>query len=167
MGQKVSFDEINKIINITVAPDANGDINIDVKEDLYSDGKEDWVANENLRRFQFPITAVGGNPLPGGAALGTTFFLASDWKIRPYDANHRLTIDGNLYATDGSDPFLNTIGNYTVRIMQKVSSLVDGVQDTSIAGAVWDSKLEDYTGEGTTGKKLGNDLTIQDYLGLQ
>jgi len=125
MGEKVSFDEINKIINITLAPDANDDIFIDVKTDLYSDGKEDWVSNENLRKFRFPISAVGGNPLPGSKELGSTFFLASDWKIKPYNASHRLTINGNLYSQDGSDPFLNPDGAYTVRIMQQVSSLVD------------------------------------------
>lgn len=125
MGAKVQFDELTKTINVTQAPDVNGDIDIDVKADLYSDGKEDWVNNENLRKFLFPISAVGGNPLPGEKALGTTFFLASDWKIKPYAANHRLTVNGNLYAEDGSDIFLDPDGAYTVRIMQQVSSLVD------------------------------------------
>jgi hypothetical protein len=124
MGEKVTFNEITKIIEITEAP-VDGEILIDVKTDLYSDGKEDWVSNENLRKFQFPITAVGGNPLPGEKALGTTFFLSSDWKIRPYNASHRLTVNGNLYSEDGSDAFLDPLGSYTVRIMQQVSSLVD------------------------------------------
>jgi hypothetical protein len=125
MGAKVTFNEITKIIEIDLAPDVNDEVFIDVKTDLYSDGKEDWVANENLRKFQFPIAAVGGNPLPGEKALGSTFFLNSDWKIRPYNASHRLIINGNFYSADGTDPFLDTIGTYTVRIMQQVSSLVD------------------------------------------
>ena len=127
MGAKVTFNEITKIIEIDETPDVNGDVLIDVKVDLYSDGKEDWVAAESLRKFNFPIGAVGGNPLPGAKDLGTTFFLASDWKIRPYDADHRLIIDGNLYSEDGSDPFLDTLSNYTVRIMQQVSDLVSTV----------------------------------------
>lgn len=131
MGEKVTFNEITKIIEIDEAPDVNGDVLIDVKADLYSDGKEDWVATESLRKFNFPIEAVGGNPLPGAKDLGTTFFLASDWKIRPYDTDHRLIIDGNLYAVDGSDPFLDTISNYTVRIMQQVSDLVSTVSSGS------------------------------------
>lgn len=125
MGEKVTFNELTKIIEIIEAPDVNGEVFIDVKIDLYSDGKEDWVANENLRKFQFPIIAVGGNPLPGSKALGSTFFISSDWKIRPYNTSHRLIINGNLYSEDGEDPFLDTIGTYTVRIMQQVSSLVD------------------------------------------
>lgn len=62
MGAKVTFNEVTKIIEIDEAPDVDGEVFIDVKTDLYSDGKEDWVANENLRKFQFPISAVGGNP---------------------------------------------------------------------------------------------------------
>jgi hypothetical protein len=124
MGQKVNFNEITKIIEITLAPDIDGDVLINVKGDLYSDGKEDWVTAENLRKFYFPISVEGGKPLPGEEELGSTFFLNSDWKIRPYNASHRLIINGNLYSVDGSDPFLDTIGTYTVRIMQKVSSLV-------------------------------------------
>ncbi len=125
MGAKVTFNEVTKIIEIDEAPDVDGEVFIDVKTDLYSDGKEDWVANENLRKFQFPISAVGGNPLPGEKALGSTFFLNSDWKIRPYNASHRLIINGNFYSADGTDPFLDPLGTFTVRIMQQVSSLVD------------------------------------------
>jgi hypothetical protein len=153
MGEKVSFDEINKIINVTIAPDVDGEIFIDVKTDLYSDGKEDWVNNENLRKFVFPISAVGGNPLPGEKALGTTFFLSSDWKIRPYNASHRMTINGNLYAADGSDPFLDPIGTYTVRIMQQVSSLVDStvqqlteIEYASFGGGVTVDRTSSYSG---------------------
>ena len=153
MGEKVSFDELTKTINITIPPDVDGEIFIDVKADLYSDGKEDWVNSENLRKFVFPIEAVGGNPLPGEKALGTTFFLASDWKIRPYNASHRMTINGNLYAEDGSDPFLDPIGTYTVRIMQQVSSLVDStiqqlaeIEYASFNGGVTVDLLSSYYG---------------------
>jgi len=125
MGAKVTFNELTRIIEIDLAPDANDEVFIDVKIDLYSDGKEDWVANENLRRLIFPISAVGGNSLPGSKQLGSTFFIRSDWKIAPYEASHRLIINGNFYSEDGEDPFLDTAGTYTVRIMQQVSSLVD------------------------------------------
>jgi hypothetical protein len=131
MGAKVTFNELTKTIEIDEAPDVNGDVLINVKVDLYSDGKEDWVAAENLRKFYFPISAEGGKPLPGEKDLGSTFFLASDWKIRPYDANHRLIIDGNLYAVDGSDPFIDTVSNFPVRVMQQVSDLVSTVSSGS------------------------------------
>lgn len=127
MGEKVTFDPLTRIITIDEAPDGNGEVFIDVKVDLYSDGKEDWVATENLRRLNFPIEAVGGQDLPGSKSLGTTFFLASDWKIRPYEASHTLRVNGNLYSVDGTDPILATVGAFAVRIIQFVSNLVDSI----------------------------------------
>jgi hypothetical protein len=122
MGSKATFDPLTRIITLTEAPDSNGDVLLDIKVDLYSDGKEDWVADESLRRLIFPLSAVGGNPIPGGA-LGSSFFIRADWKIRPYNADHRLLVEGNLYAADESDPFLETEGDYTVKVVQKVSAL--------------------------------------------
>ena len=127
MGAKVSFNSVTRRITITLAPDGDNEIYIDVKTDLYSAGKKDWVATESLRRVKYPIRSVAGdNILPDGSkALGSTYFIRSDWKIEPYEANHKLTVNGNFYSDDGSDPFLDTVGSYTVRIVQQVSSLVD------------------------------------------
>jgi len=157
MGEKVTFNEITKIIEIDEAPDGNGDILIDVKIDLYSDGKEDWVANENLRKFQFPIRVVGGDPLPGTKSLGGAFFLASDWKIRPYNDNHRMVVVGDFYSEDGTDIFLNTIGTYTVRIVQEVSALV--FTTTSDLGDVADTVWSHATA-------VALDLNVKRILGL-
>lgn len=153
MGEKVTFNSVTKIITIDEAPDGNGDVIINVRQDLYSDGKEDWVSTESLRRVQFPITAVGGNPTPGDKALGSTFFLKSDWKIQPYDANHRLIIEGNLYADDGSD-FILTVTGKTVKVVQTVSLLTEAIltggsaitQDDidDIADAVWTHSTADF-----------------------
>lgn len=115
MSEKVIFNEIEKRIIITTPP-VDGEIFINVKEDLYSDGKKDWVVNENLRKFIFPINSFGGNSLPGVSSLEPIFVINTDWKIKPYEANHRLIIYGNFYSYDGSDPFLDTIGNYNVHI---------------------------------------------------
>jgi hypothetical protein len=163
MAAKVNFNEITKIITITLAPDASGEIFIDVKTDLYSDGKEDWVLNENLRKFAFPIRSVGGDDLPGSKALGATFFLASDWKIRPYEASHKLVINGNLYSEDGSDPFLDTLGTFTVRIIQQVSSLVDStvqqltdIEYASFGGGVTIDVINGQSGTGGAGNPIGN-----------
>lgn len=151
MGAKVTFNELTRTIEIDEAPDVNGDVNIDVKVDLYSDGKEDWVANESLRKVIYPLSAVGGNPLPGGRYLGDTFFIRSDWKIAPYEADHRLIVDGNLYSEDGEDPFLDTAGAYTVRVLQQVSSLVDAITAdvgniaAEVKDAVWDEPLTGLT----------------------
>lgn len=142
MGNKVTFDGVNRIIQITEAP-SNGVVEIDVKIDIYSDGKEDWLADAALSKLKFPVSAIGGNPLPGSRALGTTFFLDPSWKIRPYEASHTLRVNGNLYSPDGVSPFVTTLGTYNVFLEQQVSSLVDStvqqleeIQYASFGGGV-------------------------------
>jgi len=128
MGAKVAFDPTTRTIEITLAPTlVNGEYvtNLDVQVDLYSDGKEDWLANESLRRVRFPISSVGGNPLPGSRVLGDTYFLAPDWKIAPYEATHRLIVAGNLYSSDGTNPFRPTVGPYNLFLERDVSVLVE------------------------------------------
>ena len=124
MGSKVTFDPTTRIIQVDEAP-VDGVVDIDVKIDLYSDGKEDWVSDVNLIKYTFPIRSVGGDPLPGDKALGATFFLDSTWKIRPYEGDHRLLVNGNLYSEDGTSPFTQTVGSYNVMVESTVSSLVD------------------------------------------
>ncbi len=124
MGQKVTFHPLTKIIQVDVAP-VDGVVDLDVKIDLYSDGKEDWITTPSLMVLPFPIRSVGGDPLPGSKALGATFFLDNAWKIRPYEGNHTFAVNGNLYSEDGSTPFTQTVGTYNVMVMNTVSSLVD------------------------------------------
>lgn len=124
MGSKVTFDPTTRIIQVDQAP-VDGVVNLDVKVDLYSDGKEDWVSEANLITYPYPIRSVGGDPLPGDKALGATFFLDSTWKIRPYEGSHVLNVNGNLYSEDGTSPFTPTVGSYNVTIISAVSSLVD------------------------------------------
>jgi len=122
MGVKVTFDPITKIIQVDQAP-AGGYVDLDVKVDLYSDGKEDWITDPNLTKIPFPIRSVGGDPISETESLGATYFLDEAWKIRPYEASHVLRVEGNFFAEDQSDPFINTIGSYVVRIVYKVSAL--------------------------------------------
>lgn len=127
MGAKATFNPITRIIKLTEAPSGpEGLVFIDVQIDLYSDMKEDWLNNASLRKFHPPIRVVGGDPLPGSKTLGDTYFLRSDWKIEPYDADQRLTVEGNLYSEDGTSPFIKpTGGSYSVQIERSVSNLVD------------------------------------------
>ena len=107
---------------------------IDVKVDLYSDGKEDWQSTEQLRRLRYPIRGVGGDARPGGA-LGSTFFLASDWKIQPYNSSQRLRINGNFYSEDGTTPFL-TVPGENVFLEQELSAIVEVEDAPGGGGAV-------------------------------
>lgn len=150
MGVKVNFNPNTKIIEVTIPPTGSPPfIDLDVRIDIYSDGKEDWLADPILNKLLFPVTALGGDPLPGDRALGSTFFLEYGWKIRPYNANHTFSVVGNLYTRDGSDPFLNTIDPYTVKVISTVSNLIEQVitgaagscDSDAIASAVWEKNI--------------------------
>lgn len=125
MGAKVTFDIITRTIFLTEAPviiDGQPVVNIDVRRDLYSAGKEDWLDNEEFRALIFPITAIGGQSIPGGR-LDATFFLRPDWSIQPFNADHRLLVNGNFFSEDGTSPFLPVPGS-TVTIEQTLSAIV-------------------------------------------
>lgn len=124
MAQHVDYDTDKRIIYVTTAP-VNGEVSIDVQIDLYSDMKEDWKDDTTLNRFALPISSVGGQPLPGSKTLGDTYFLAPDWKIRPYEADHKLAINGNLFSEDGTSVVIPPIGNYQVLVEMFVSNLSD------------------------------------------
>lgn len=121
MAAKVSFDVNAKRIIIN-----NGVTQLDTQIDLYSDSKEDWKSDTELNKFTFPFRVVGGDPLGGGVNAGAYFFLRNDlgWRIRPQEADHELTIDGNLFAEDSALPiFVPTLGDFTVTIRLNTSNL--------------------------------------------
>lgn len=151
-----TFDGPNKLIILS-----NGTTAVDVK-DMYSRWK-DWTILSNNAGFLNAFTVLGGDPLPGGRYLGTTYFLENGWKIRPYEGNHTLVISGNLYARDGSDPFVSTVGSYNVRIVLTVSNLVDTVNTgggigtaDEVRDAVWSATNFASHGLGTAGVKLND-----------
>ncbi|MEA3242323.1 MAG: hypothetical protein U9Q19_02645 [Pseudomonadota bacterium] len=156
MGEKATFDPVTRIIQITSAPVLIGGelvVELDVKEELYSDQKVDWAASETLRRHKPPIEVVGGTPLPGSKKLGSTFFLASDWKIRPYEGDHIFRVNGNLFSVDGTSPFTQTTGSYNVFLEQSVSSLVDStvqqlseIEQASFGGGITVDLANGYSG---------------------
>lgn len=167
MAEKVTFDPINRIIQITQAPDINDQVVIDINKHIYSDGKEDWISNDSLRKLKFPISVVGGDPITDAKKLGATFFINYGWKIRPYDADHTLIIEGNVYSDDGSSPFIQTAGSYNVSIQREVSSIVDGVSSASqIAKEVWDGQWQAYVQDPDKIPTFGSRLGKKSQFGL-
>ena len=131
MAAKVTFNATTRRIEVTQAPDANGVITLNVQVDLYSDGKEDWLATPDLQKMQFPIEPLGGNPIPIGV-LGDSYILQNGWKIQPYEADHSLVIEGNLFPTQ--DPLVvDTVGSFRVEVTREVSTLVEVRTDTTSA----------------------------------
>ena len=132
---------------------------IDVKVDLYSEWKL-WVIESDNSKYVPAFSAIGGDPLPGGKFVGTTFFLENGWKIRPFEGDHDLVVSGNLYDRTGGSPFVNTVGDYNVLITMATSNLVDAVATSgstgptasSIADAVWDKLAISGSGSGSFGE---------------
>lgn len=127
MGVKLYADTTNKWLVITLAPDVDDRVYLNTQIDIWSDLIEDWEATLALRRFTFPLTAIGGETISTGK-LGTSYVLAEPWQIAPYEADHELVIDGNL-ATElaATTLVLPTVGAYTVSAKLKVSTLVEFV----------------------------------------
>jgi hypothetical protein len=147
---KVTFDPINKLILVNP-----GVTEINMKTDVYSDWKE-WILLEDYSKYPAALSVIGGEPTVAGQFVGSTFFLINGWKIRTWEGSHRLVVDGNLYSDDGLDPFVPTLGPYSITYAIKFSNLVDMVQPPvgDIATAVWDAASADYTTAGTKGKEL-------------
>lgn len=165
MATKVSFDPLTRIIQITEAP-VNGETVLDFGKWVYSDGKHDWIANESLRKLRFPIEVTGGQLLPSGDFLDSTFFLDPSWKIRPYEMDHRLIFVGNVYSPDGSTIFVDTVGNWRVIIEQSLSSIVTKASGSgATAQEVWDYSRASITDPNSIGYWMANKLlTLKQFL---
>jgi len=167
MGANLYADTTNKILVVTLAPDGNGKVLINVQVDIWSDLIEDWQATLALRRFTFPVIAIGGQTTSTGK-LGTNYVLRDPWEIAPYEADHEFTLEGDI-ATELESAVLvrPTVGGYTVSAPRKISTHVQVVEsdvsgltpaesakldnldvavstrgtDTDTADAVWDKTL--------------------------
>ena len=113
----VTFDGDNRRININT-----GITTIDVVSDLYKAWK-DWVMVGNNMCYPQAFRYVGGDAIGGGNRIASYFFLMNGWKVKPFEGNQTLNINGNLFSDDGADPFVPTIGAYNVlKIMQTSSN---------------------------------------------
>lgn len=145
---KVTFDGANKLIIVN-----DGELEIDVKVDLYSDWKE-WAAQRDHLKFLPAMRAVGGDPTVAGAFLGSTFFTINGWQILISD-NTNFT--GNLFSDDFSSPYTTAEG--VSLSTAQFSNLVDSIKldpdDLIVAGVATTTNVTDQT---TT---LQTDITNQ------
>jgi len=145
---KATFDGPNKLILIN-----NGVTLIDIKIHLYSSWKQ-WVLNRDNAKYEQAMRGVGGDPTIEGRFLGSTFFLENGWKIRTWEGDHRLTVEGNLFASDGSNPFVPTVGDWNIVTNLSTSNLIDTIDTDpgTIAADVWNAALEVHKAVGSFGK---------------
>jgi len=142
---KVTFDGPNKLILVN-----DGVTELDVRVDIYSDWKEWMLGHDGIvpARYIDAVENIGGQPLPGGRVVGSTFFLVNGWRIKPYSGSYRLSVTGNLYTTEGDSPFIDADGFLNnIRIESTVSTLVEAIEVNAvnsladISYAVWNETL--------------------------
>ena len=169
-----TFDGPNKRIILSA-----GTTSISIR-DMWSRAVDWWTTSDNSK-YIFPFTQVGGNDIDtsAGTKIPIYLFLMDGWKIRPQEASHTLNVgDGILLVDGGGDPFVNTVGNYTVRInyqqpVQAISFATDGGGGTAtidyqqVTDAVWNAPLASYVSSGSFGKLLQDQgINIMKVLGL-
>lgn len=107
-----SIDGANKIISLTA-----GTTEVSIR-DLWSRWV-DWLLTSDNSKYLIALEQVGGNNIDvsAGTYIPIYVFLKNGWKIRPQEASHTLVInDGIIIVDGGGDPFVNTLGTYSIRI---------------------------------------------------
>jgi hypothetical protein len=152
-----SFGGTTKVISLT-----SGTTILDVR-DLYSRWK-DWSQTAGSGYLQ-AMSVVGGDPVDASQGIYVTsyFFLENGWKIKPQEANHKLTVlNGVLVDAAGGGPFISTIGTYNVLVQysQPVKSETVSISGSSgptpaqIATAVRDENMSTHTAADSTGELI-------------
>jgi hypothetical protein len=168
---KVTFDGDARLIIVNY-----GVTELDVEIDIYSDWKE-WLRIYDYEKYVQAISTIGGEPIGGGQYVGATFFLENGWRIRPWEGDQTLVINGNLYTREaGQSPTIKPLGDWSVNVIYTRSSLVTKVETSTssgsvaptaqeIAQAVWDLSLSASYAPGTFGGQVGTQvLTFAQYL---
>lgn len=118
--------EFNGALSLVLVHD--GETELDVQQDLYSDWKE-WAGSGTNLRFLAAFRTVGGDPITVDRDLGDSYFITNGWLIRPYSADHELVCTGNLFAEQGADIFTPATGSVTVTAI--VERAIDTFRDTT------------------------------------
>jgi hypothetical protein len=108
----IQFDGQSKIISLST-----GTTSLSIR-DLWSRWV-DWLSISDNSKYPIAMEQVGGNPIDTaeGIYIPIFIFLKNSWKLRPQEANHTLTVsDGIIVVEGGGDPFVATLGTYTIRV---------------------------------------------------
>lgn len=94
----------------------------------------DWVALGDNSKYLPAFRSVGGDDLGGGISIPPYMFLTNGWRVRPMEANHTLTITGNLFVDGGGDPIVPTLGSFNVLVKSVVPVQAQAVNTTGSTG---------------------------------
>lgn len=114
----ITFDPVNKRIIL--------DTSTVSAVEIYS-RSVDWLSIDDNMKYGLIIRQVGSDDLGGGLSIPPYFFLQGDWRVRPMEQDHTLTLDGNLFVDGGGDPVVQTVGNYNVLVKSVVPVQAQGI----------------------------------------
>jgi hypothetical protein len=77
---------------------------------------------------------VGGDDLGGGLSIPPYIFLLNNWRVRPMESSHNLTITGNLFVDGGGTPVVPTLGTYQVNVAYTVPVQAQGISTSGSTG---------------------------------
>jgi len=105
----------------------------------------DWLALADNAKYLPAFRAVGGDDLGGGLSIPPYYFLTNGWRVRPMEADHALTVTGNLFVDGGGDPIVPTLGTFNVLTKLVVPVQAQGISTSGSpaptaeenAAAVW------------------------------
>lgn len=123
----------------------------------------DWAALGDNLRHGMVVRQVGSDDLGGGLAIPPYYFLQGEWRVRPMEANHLLTLTGNLFVEGGGQPVVNTLGSFNVSVQYTVPVQAQAFS-TSGGGAPTAADIADDVWAHPFVAKL---LTIAKYMGLK
>ena len=92
----------------------------------------DWHATH--KEWPLAFNLVGGLALGAGLFIPPYFFLLDGWRVRPMEANHNLTITGNLFVDGGGVPVVPTLGTYQVNVNYTVPVQAQGIATSGSTG---------------------------------
>jgi hypothetical protein len=108
-----SFDGATKVISLT-----EGTTTFSVR-DLWSRWVDWHATSPDNNKYVVAMRSLGGDDIDpvAGTLIPIYCFLVNDWKIKPQESSHTLSVtDGILLVDGGGDPFADTTGSYVVRI---------------------------------------------------
>lgn len=94
----------------------------------------DWAAASDNVKYGIVIRQVGSDDLGSGLSIPPYFFLQNGWRVRPMEANHSLTITGNLFVEGGGVPVVQTLGTFQVNVNYTVPVQAQGVATSGSSG---------------------------------
>lgn len=112
----------------------------------------DWAALSDNAKYGAVFRQVGSDDLGSGLSIPPYFFLQGAWRVRPMEANHNLTVTGNLFVEGGGVPVVNTLGTFQVNVNYTVPVQAQGISTSGgslTASDVWahpTRSLTDFSG---------------------